>query len=170
LNAQCVPIFLCSAMEDWRKELREAIERKLDESDDDSDRELEVFWDLLESLEEDSFSPPPKKKRGGSIPGRRYVFREREVCHQRLVNDYFADTPTFDVATFRRRFQMRRPLFLGIVERICRFDLWFVQCPDALGRLGLSSLQKCTAAIQMLAYSVWELRHAFANALRAPHQ
>jgi hypothetical protein len=109
-------------MEDWRRELQEAIERGLDKSNDDSDWELEVFWDLLESLEEDSFSPLPKRKRGGSTLGRRYVFREREACHQRLFNDYFADTPTFDAATFRRRFQMRRPLFLSIVERICRFD------------------------------------------------
>jgi hypothetical protein len=40
------------------------------------------------------------------------------------------------------------------VEQVCTFDPWFLQKRDALGRLGLSSLQKCTAAIRMLAYGI----------------
>jgi hypothetical protein len=51
---------------------------------------------------------------------------------------------------------MRRELFLSIVERVCAFDQWFVQRPDAAGRMGLSSLHKCTAAVRMLAYGVAE--------------
>jgi hypothetical protein len=49
---------------------------------------------------------------------------------------------------------MRRQLFLRLVDAVCAFDPWFIQRRDALGRLGLSSLQKCTAALQMLAYGV----------------
>jgi hypothetical protein len=49
---------------------------------------------------------------------------------------------------------MRRELFMSIVDRVCAFDPWFVQRPDALGRMGLSSLQKCTAAVRMLVYGV----------------
>jgi hypothetical protein len=47
---------------------------------------------------------------------------------------------------------MRRELFLRLVDVVCSFDPWFVQEHDALGILGQSSLQKCTAALRMLAY------------------
>jgi hypothetical protein len=42
---------------------------------------------------------------------------------------------------------MKRELFLRLVDVVCSFDPWFVQKRDALGRLGLSSLQKCTTAL-----------------------
>jgi hypothetical protein len=73
---------------------------------------------------------------------------------ERLFQDYFAENPTFDAMKFRRRYRMRRELFLCLVDAVCCFDPWFVQKRDALGRLGLSSLQKCTAALRTLAYGV----------------
>jgi hypothetical protein len=45
-------------------------------------------------------------------------------------------------------------LFLSIVDRVCAYDQWFVQRPGTAGRMGLSSLQKCTAVLHMLAYGV----------------
>lgn len=47
---------------------------------------------------------------------------------------------------------MIRDLFLCLVDAVCMFDPWFIQRRDALGRLGLFSLQKCTATYRMLAY------------------
>ncbi|XP_056866850.1 uncharacterized protein LOC108858236 [Raphanus sativus] len=47
---------------------------------------------------------------------------------------------------------MNKPLFLSIVDRLSKNILFFQQRRDAVGRLGLSPLQKCTAAIRMLAY------------------
>ena len=55
---------------------------------------------------------------------------------------------------FRRRFQMSRNLFLRIVEAVQLHDGYFVQRRDALGRIGLSAIQKITAAMRMLAYGV----------------
>jgi hypothetical protein len=49
---------------------------------------------------------------------------------------------------------MHRPLFLRILYAIEAHDSYFVQKRDSIGRLGLSSLQKGTAAIRMLAYGV----------------
>lgn len=49
---------------------------------------------------------------------------------------------------------MRLELFLKIVDAVCNFDSCFVQRRDGLGRLGLSSLQKCTPPLRMLAYGV----------------
>ncbi|CAM8911735.1 unnamed protein product [Rhodiola kirilowii] len=53
---------------------------------------------------------------------------------------------------FRRRFRMRRSLFLRIQEAISTHDDYFTQREDAAGVRGLSPLQKITAAIRMLAY------------------
>uniref|UniRef100_A0A0D3CMU9 DDE Tnp4 domain-containing protein n=1 Tax=Brassica oleracea var. oleracea TaxID=109376 RepID=A0A0D3CMU9_BRAOL len=47
---------------------------------------------------------------------------------------------------------MNKPLFMRIVDRLYNEVRFFQQRLDALGRLGLSTLQKCTAAIRVLAY------------------
>ena len=49
---------------------------------------------------------------------------------------------------------MRRNLFVHIVDALTKFDSWFMQRRDALGRLGLSIVQKFTAAICMLAFGL----------------
>jgi hypothetical protein len=141
-------------MEDWRRELAPSIQRGLQEPDDEEDLHEALFLDAFEQLVEESIPPPKRRWAEGSTSGRRYVYREREVGHDCLFRDYFADHPTYDAVKFRRRFRMRRELFLSIVDRVCAYDSWFVQRPDATGRLGLSALQKCTAAIRMLAYGV----------------
>ena len=79
---------------------------------------------------------------------------DREAGHERLVKDYFAENPVYTPETFRRRFRMGRHVFLRIVDALSNFDPYFQQRVDALGRKGLSPLQKCTAAIRMLAYGV----------------
>ncbi|XP_024004241.1 uncharacterized protein LOC112081640 [Eutrema salsugineum] len=47
---------------------------------------------------------------------------------------------------------MNKPLFMHIVERLSNEIPYFQQRNDASGRPGLSALQKCTAAIRLLAY------------------
>jgi hypothetical protein len=126
----------------------------LQKSDEEDELENEMFLEALEQLVEDSLPAERVARWGGSTPGKRYVFRERELCHARLFKDYFDANPTYDDATFWRRFRMRRELFLSIVERVSAFDPWFVQRSDAVGRLGLSALQKCTVALRMLAYGI----------------
>ncbi|XP_063939717.1 uncharacterized protein LOC135148430 [Daucus carota subsp. sativus] len=79
---------------------------------------------------------------------------DREAGHERLVKDYFAENPVYTPETFRRRFRMGRHVFLRIVDALSNFDPYFQQRVDALGRKGLSHLQKCTAAMQMLACGV----------------
>jgi len=49
---------------------------------------------------------------------------------------------------------MKREFFLHIVNLVTQFDPWFVHKIDVLDRLGLSTLQKCTTAIRILAYSM----------------
>lgn len=91
---------------------------------------------------------------GGSVTGRIERDRERVLKHQRLYKHYFAEDPTYDATIFRRRFRMRRPLFLRIVDAVGHHDKYFTQRMDAAYRLGLSPLQKATAAMRQLAYGV----------------
>ena len=83
---------------------------------------------------------------------RRYINRDRESAHDRLHQDYFADDCVYPPNYFRRRYRMRRQLFLSIMLRLGEYSPYFTQREDALGRLGLSPLQKCTAALRLLAY------------------
>jgi hypothetical protein len=138
-------------MEQWRAELAGAIQHALDDSDD------EVHEHFLAAIHQDSseydeeMRQRPKK---GSCMGRAFVHKNRELWHEHLVRDYFSSTHIFDNVKFRRRFRMRRELFMRIVKFVTAFDSYFVQKRDGLGRLGLSSLQKCTTTIRMLAYGV----------------
>ncbi|XP_021763762.1 uncharacterized protein LOC110728417 [Chenopodium quinoa] len=78
--------------------------------------------------------------------------RGREEGHARLYNDYFAEVPVYPSSLFRRRFRMRKHVFERLLNAVTQHDPWFQQRRDAAGRLGLSPLQKCTAAVRQLAY------------------
>ena len=106
---------------------------------------LLIFYDLL-SLTGHNWR--------GSQTGKAPNFeRGREAAMGQLVADYFAgDESIFSDAQFRRRFRMRRPLFVRIVDDLSIHDKFFQQGTDALGRMGATPLQKVTAACQLLAY------------------
>ncbi|XP_021722413.1 uncharacterized protein LOC110689891 [Chenopodium quinoa] len=87
-----------------------------------------------------------QRKRRITVP------RNREAAHDNLVADYFSDQPVYDETACRRRFRMRRPLFLRIANTLRATNRYFQQHPDATMRLGASPLQKCTAVIRMLTY------------------
>ncbi|XP_038697880.1 uncharacterized protein LOC119995440 [Tripterygium wilfordii] len=74
------------------------------------------------------------------------------------MNDFsmiiFAENPVYPPNRFRRRFRMRRDLFLRIQSAVEAHEPFSQQKMDAAGKLGLSSLQKITTAFQMLAYGV----------------
>jgi hypothetical protein len=142
-------VFVVVGMEAWDEDLVRYIE------DLEDDEEDEFFLKMLEEgtmeyLGESSVRP----KTGGSTLGQKFVFRDREIYHMSLYNDYFSHTPTYGPVKFRRRFRMRRELFLRIVDSVVQFDPWFAQRQDACDRFSFSSLQKCTAAIRMLAYGM----------------
>ncbi|XP_020266145.1 uncharacterized protein LOC109841599 [Asparagus officinalis] len=93
-----------------------------------------------------------RPKRIGSVPGHLVINRGREEGNSRLYHDYFSDNPTYGANLFRRRFRMHRSLFLRIVEAVREHDNFFVQKMDGVGKLGLSTLQKVTSSLRMLAY------------------
>ncbi|XP_013585405.1 PREDICTED: uncharacterized protein LOC106294396 [Brassica oleracea var. oleracea] len=85
---------------------------------------------------------------------RRYFKRDHAAANQRLVDDYFSNQPTYDDAMYRRRFRMRKHVFLWIVGDLSSSDDYFTQRFDAANKEGISPLEKCTTAMQMLAYGV----------------
>jgi hypothetical protein len=94
-----------------------------------------------------------KPRCGGSAPGRRKSKpRLRLEGYCILYADYFADDPLHGEVVFQRHFRMSRKHFLDIVYAVRRFDNYFICKKDCTGMVGFSSLQKCTAALRMLAY------------------
>ncbi|XP_056858232.1 uncharacterized protein LOC130507549 [Raphanus sativus] len=107
----------------------------------------EVYEDICEDTINNIIEVQTKKQKK-----RAYIERNREAGHIRLWNDYFSENPTYEEHIFRRRFRMNKELFMSIVYALSQNVPFFQHRPDATGRLGLSPLQKCTAAIRMLSY------------------
>jgi hypothetical protein len=89
-----------------------------------------------------------------SILGHNIVNRNRKEGEIRLYNDYFAENLKFTESQFRRRFMMSRRLFLRIANAVEAYNPYFKQRIDVIGVLGLSCLQKITAAHRILAYDI----------------
>ncbi|CAJ2631401.1 unnamed protein product [Trifolium pratense] len=90
----------------------------------------------------------------GAPRSRKYVNRDHRAANQRLIDDYFANEPTYDDAMFRRRYRMQKHLFLRIVGDLSSSDNYFTQRADAAKKEGISPLAKCTTAMRMLAYGM----------------
>ncbi|WVZ73676.1 hypothetical protein U9M48_021958 [Paspalum notatum var. saurae] len=119
--------------------------------DDDSADEVEDIacaFNLLRLLK--------KRKRGrghrGSVLGRETIPRPIQEGAERLQKDFFDDPPIYGPCFFRRRFRMRKELFLRIEEALLQYKpTYFKQGRDCTGKLGCSTRQKLAAAIFMLA-------------------
>ncbi|XP_047961995.1 uncharacterized protein LOC125206816 [Salvia hispanica] len=87
------------------------------------------------------------------IRHRRTIPRDHVGAAERLMADYFSADPRYPAEIFRRRFRMSRPLFTHIATTLAdRFECFTLRS-DCTGRIGLSTLQKCTSAIRQLAYA-----------------
>ncbi|KAL0006135.1 hypothetical protein SO802_013696 [Lithocarpus litseifolius] len=109
---------------------------------------------LLDDSDKDEIMRRVLKGSTSQRKRRRYIERDRLAGHKRLYLDYFADTPVYPPNLFRRRFRMSRSLFLRIQSKVETYEPYFIQRRDNAQRLGLSSLQKITAALRMLAYGM----------------
>ncbi|XP_062213629.1 uncharacterized protein LOC133914557 [Phragmites australis] len=123
----------------------------MDSSSSDDDGEFIVAAANLARKQYQVVNAP---RPGGSVPGHQIINRDRQEGHWRLFRDYFSDDSTYGPTFFRRRFRMRRSLFLRIMHAVEHHDDYFVQRRNAAGQLGLSALQKIAAAFIMLSYGV----------------
>lgn len=82
-------------------------------------RELDdIIIELLISMLNMLIGDHPTRKR------RRYRDGQREKGKARIMEDYIVGNSTFDEVIFRRKFQMRKPLFLQIVSTITSNDIF----------------------------------------------
>ncbi|KAL7601098.1 hypothetical protein Lser_V15G26804 [Lactuca serriola] len=91
--------------------------------------------------------------RARSKPRNPRLRRNHEVGHNRLIEDYFADDAIYAIK-FRRRFQMRKELYLRIVHDLEGRFPYFQWQMDARWIKGSSPVQKCTTAIRQPAYDM----------------
>ncbi|XP_065882256.1 uncharacterized protein [Euphorbia lathyris] len=136
----------------------------LDDSDDDSSMDnlsliatrgvCQIMQNNNRLLELCMDSASSQSTPGGSVPGHRVIYRNREVANRQLHMDYFNEEPVFNEEYFFHRFRMCRSLFLRIIIVVKDHDGYFQQRRDATGRLGLSMMQKATAVFRILAYGV----------------
>ncbi|GJT80455.1 hypothetical protein Tco_1054797 [Tanacetum coccineum] len=112
------------------------------DDDDEVNSELTIFIEACQTAYEAS---KPKIQRS-------QIERDCYGAHNRLVAAYFSENPQYDEATFRMPFRMSRKLFTNIVRKVTDYSPFFQQTSDYAGRLGISSLMKCTSAIRQMAY------------------
>ncbi|XP_002440317.2 uncharacterized protein LOC8064730 [Sorghum bicolor] len=120
---------------------------------DEFEAEQEILEDLEDGMLEELKSGLQALEEGSrrNSGPRRYIARPREDANRRLMDDYFIENPLYNSTIFRRRFRMRRDLFLKIVNALGEWSPFFILRSDAANRPGLSPIQKCTAAIRQLA-------------------
>lgn len=116
------------------------------------DDEISFFINYI--LMEEFAYEDDKSIHGGSVPGRRYIRRDREAHAIKLYKDYFSHDPRYNDRLFRRRFRMRRHLFLRVVDGLQKNGKTFVQKRDCTGRNGFNPIQKATVAMRLLAYNM----------------
>ena len=89
-------------------------------SSDDSDMEEKILDDDVDHLILlhliDKFEAVPKVKHRGWTVGRLCILPNRALGHNMLIKDYFAKVPTYPAHIFRRRYRIRRSLFVRIGE------------------------------------------------------
>ena len=86
--------------------------------------------------------------------GRTYILRNHALGHDQLMQDYFAEVPTYPPRLFRRRFRMRRELFVKIVKACEANSHYFKRRRNSAGTMGFSAHQKISAAMRVLAYGI----------------
>nr|XP_043625914.1 uncharacterized protein LOC122597379 [Erigeron canadensis] len=87
---------------------------------------------------------------GSSNDTRTYIKRHREEAHEKLMHDYFAESPKFGERYFRHRYRMSKRLFVKIIGDLEAKYPYFQQHMDARNRKRFTTIQKCTSAIKQL--------------------
>jgi hypothetical protein len=80
-------------------------------------------------------------QRRGSKMGRHCLQRNHGLGHEQLMQDYFAEVPTYPPRLFHRRYRMRRSLFVKIVNYCEDNSNYFKRRRNAAGTMGFSAFQ-----------------------------
>ena len=132
--------------------MREDEEDDEEDEEDDAQRRRNTTQVMTEAAGWLATNPLQQQPQwGGSVRGCATRHRSREVANEKLLNDYFVVDPVYPVKIFRRRYMMRRELFLRMLDHVQTTNPYFRQSQDCAGRPGFSPHQKLTCALRMLA-------------------
>ena len=132
----------------FQMELSPEEEFLLSDSSSSDDSDVETLFEnrrqqmVVAVLAVKEFEDRYAKQRQGSKVGRLCIPRNRFYGNQLLMRDYFAEIPTYQAHIFRRRYCMRRSLFVKIVEACATNCRYFTRRRNAAGLLGFSAYQK----------------------------
>ncbi|PLW52715.1 hypothetical protein PCANC_15994 [Puccinia coronata f. sp. avenae] len=118
-----------------------------EETQQDEDNLMNLF---LDDSDEEAMERTPIV---GRIPNKD---RGAFFGHYRLMADYLNDDPVYSDADFERRFRVTKTVFFRLCNDLQTKNLhaYFIQRPDATGKMGLSTPQKVTCALRQLGYGV----------------
>ncbi|XP_022031079.1 uncharacterized protein LOC110932026 [Helianthus annuus] len=111
-----------------------------------------VLVDMVTAMAQEAINYLQEAESSASRTRQPPIERNRLAAHERLVQDYFCETPVYDDDQFKRRFRMSRRLFVKISNDLAGESPFFTRRVSASGKVGFSGLQKCTVAIRQLAY------------------
>ncbi|XP_023743730.1 uncharacterized protein LOC111891901 [Lactuca sativa] len=77
--------------------------------------------------------------------------KDHEEGHKRLVHDYFADDCVYQPCDFKKKFRLRKNVFVRIANAVESRYEFFQMRYDASGKRGFTGLQKCVVAIKLIA-------------------
>ncbi|KAG2998480.1 hypothetical protein PC128_g25901 [Phytophthora cactorum] len=118
---------------------------------EEGDEDEAAFLALIESRHSSLWrSSLPGGSRPGKAPNK---LRDAASRHLRLLPQYFGPNPIYKEDDFRTRFRMSRRLFIRVLKAVVEDDPYFVQRPEATGKMGISSLLKVSATLRQLAYA-----------------
>ncbi|TVU18694.1 hypothetical protein EJB05_34805 [Eragrostis curvula] len=139
------------------------LHQTLEEEDDDSTllryliQEDQPNYELLDDSEEIDAMVAAMVEESSfhrTIHVRRLVPRDHADGEARIMRHYFGANPVYNPETFRKRFRMKRHVFIRILNGVHSVDRYFQQRENCTGLLGLSPLQKVVAAMRILAYGL----------------
>jgi hypothetical protein len=123
----------------------------LDELLHDDDLEATI---LLLSVKELEDRAKLVNRRRGSVIGRNHIQRNLLLGHEQMMDDYFAEVPTYPPLLFRRRYRMRHSLFVKIVKPRETISNYFNQRRNVAGVMGFSPFQKISAVMRVIVYDI----------------
>ena len=130
----------------------------LSDSSDSDDSDVETMLatfrqqTLVMALAVKEHEDEYRKRRRGSTVGHLCIPQNRHLGNEMLMQDYFAENPTYPPHLFRRRYRKRRSLFVKLVEACEANCRYFTQRRNAAGLKGFSAYQKISAAMRVIAY------------------
>jgi hypothetical protein len=131
------------------------------DEDDNFTEALIIVSNILEEESDDDepLVPPYVWGSGSGVEKAPNIERRRVFYSHLLFGDFWGSAPIYNPTYFKKFFKIPIRLFDDIVPKVTANDDYFQQKKDAVGKMGLSSLQKICSAVCQLTSGVSSAEH-----------